>query len=112
MAGSPTVAKVLHRKKSAPSLRGQDTAPSLPDPIPPHPGIRITRYFTKIGYVGAFPAPPYPNSMRETKYWQCFSLQEKTVFFTKNIFSQYFQIFSAPQDSEFQDLADPGCVRP
>ena len=41
-----------------------------------------------------------------------FLCRKKLIFLTKNIFSQYFQIFSAPQGSEFQDLADPGCVRP
>ena len=93
MAGSPTVAKGLHRKKSAPSLRGQDTAPSLPDPIPPRPGIRITRCFTKMDDVGAFPAPPNPKTMRETKYWQCFSLQKKYDFFYKKYFFAIFRGF-------------------
>ena len=36
-----------------------------------------------------------------------FGYRKKCIFFTKNIFAQYFLTFSTPQDCEFRDFDDP-----
>ncbi len=56
--------------------------------------------------------PQTPKLCGKLSIGNVFLCRKNMIFFTKNIFSQYFPDFLVPQDSEFQDLADPGCVRP
>ena len=61
--------------------------------------------------VGAFPAPPQPKTMQETKYLDPKSSHEKN-FFAENVFSQYFHFFRHLNISIFAILPIWGCVRP
>ena len=56
--------------------------------------------------VGAFPAPPQPKTMRETKYLDPKASHEENIFFAENVFSQYFPLFSRPQHPNFHDFGD------
>ncbi len=75
-------------------------------------GVPETRKIAKWAMLGRSQKPHTRNICVKLSIGNVFLCRKKLIFFTKNIFSQYFHIFSAPQDSEFQDLADPGCVRP
>ena len=56
---------------------------------------------------------PQPQNYAGNEVLAIFLIVEKIRFFYKKyIFATFPDFFLAPQDSEFQDLADPGCVRP
>ena len=72
------------------------------------PGPWIYKDFSKIDDVRALPAPPEPKTMRQTKYLNPKACHEKKSFFSENIFSQYFSLFSTLQNPKNRVLADPG----
>ena len=47
----------------------------------------------QIDGFGALPTPRNPKTMRQTKYWQSFSRQEKKFFFQRSIFRIIFWFF-------------------
>ena len=74
-------------------------------------GVSETRKLAKWAMSGHSQHPHTQNICGKRSIGNVFLCRRK-LFFYEKYFSQYFLIFSVPQDSEFQDLADPGCVRP
>ena len=66
--------------------------------------------FPKIGDVRAFPAPPQPKTMRETKYLDPKASHEKNVFFCRKCFFAIFFTFFDTSTSRFSRFCRSGDV--